>query len=272
MPRLFVLLPLVVLWVCAVPAPEARAGAAQCGYTVVAEHPHDTQAFTQGLFMHQGKLYESVGRYGRSSLRQVELETGRVLKEWPLPPNSFGEGAAAADGEAVVLTWKAGKAFRVGLDSFALTGRHYYAGQGWGLAYDGRRFIQSTGDAELIFRNPVDFKVSGRVPVREGVKPVLLLNELEYMRGRVLANVWMSRKVAVIDPADGQVTGWLNFSPLVNSVAPKLAKDPDAVLNGLAWDPARQRLYATGKLWPVLFELEPAPCEAYRQTRQGVLP
>lgn len=240
----------------------AYAGPPECGYVVAAQHPHDTEAFTQGLFVHQGALYESTGRYGRSTLREVDAQSGAVVRQWDFPRTIFAEGACAVAGEAVVLSWKAGQAQKLRLMDLAPSGSFAFSGQGWGLTFDGVRFIQSDGGAELIFRDAKTFAETGRVTVTAAGKPLTMLNELEFARGRVLANVWLTDRVAIIDPENGRVTGWLDLSPLKAEALPGRT-NPDAVANGLAWNPGTQRLYATGKLWPLLFELELRDCPAF---------
>lgn len=217
---------------------------------------HDPGAFTQGLFFAGGRLFETTGLRGASRIMELDPASGRELRRAALPARFFGEGATAVGGVALWLTWTSGRAFVLGLDDFAPRGEFRYSGQGWGLAYDGRVLYMSDGSDVLTLRDPGSFAALGRLAVRDGAQPVGRLNELEWADGAVFANVWHSARVAVIDPATGRVRRWLDLGPLV---PPGLG--PEAVANGLAWNPATRRLYVTGKLWPAVYvlELDPAP-------------
>jgi glutaminyl-peptide cyclotransferase len=229
---------------------------------VVARHPHDPEAFTQGLLLHGGHLYESAGRYGQSSLRRVEIETGRVLAERPLPAEWFGEGLARVPGEGgagdrlIQLTWQEGVAAVWRLDGLERTGEHRYSGEGWGLCHDlsvpGGRLVMSDGSPRLAFRDPETFAETGSVMVTLEGRPVRLLNELECVGGRVLANVLGSDQIVEIDPASGKVTAVIDASGLLTPEE-RFATD---VLNGIAHDPADGTWLITGKLWPWLFRVE----------------
>lgn len=225
---------------------------------VVARYPHDPQAFTQGLLWHDGKLYESTGLYGRSSLRQVDLASGRVERMAPLPKNLFGEGLALAGDRLVQLTWQEGRALRWNPGALALEGEWSYAGEGWGLAFDGKRLVQSDGGARLTFRDPTTFVVTGAVAVIEDGHPVSGLNELEVVDGAVYANLWTLDDIVRIDPTSGQVTARIDASQLHREVSEK-GIDPDAVLNGIAWRPETRTFLLTGKLWPTVFEVTLVP-------------
>ena len=240
----FVLYLLVAGAVCAGDAPLIE-------YRIAVEYPHDAGAFTQGLVIDRGALYESTGLRGRSSLRKVQLTTGRVVRQRRLSDRLFGEGLALVGDELYQLTWTSGRAFVLRLKDFSLAREHRYAGQGWGLAYDGARLVMSDGSATLRFRDPVTFRVERELEVREGVRAVEALNELEFVDGWVYANVWQSDRVARIDPATGAVTGWLDLSP----IAEKERSAAEAgVANGIAWD--GNRLFVTGKLWRSVYALE----------------
>ncbi|WP_461211156.1 glutaminyl-peptide cyclotransferase [Desulfocurvus sp. DL9XJH121] len=242
---LFLLLALAV-------ACPARAAAPVLPAAVLGGMPHDTEAFTQGLFFHQGRLYETTGRRGRSRLAELDPATGRVLRTFPLDKRLFGEGAAAVDGACWWLTWTAGRAFRIDLATFRILDERAYGGQGWGLAHDGAgRLYMSDGSDILTVRDSGDFRELTRLPVRDGGRPVSLLNELEWVDGLLYANVWGSPRVAVIDPATGRVLAWLDLSSLVPANLP----DSQAVANGLAWDREGGCLLVTGKLWPQFFRL-----------------
>ena len=226
-------------------------GAPLIEYRIVAEYPHDAAAFTQGLVYDGGALYESTGLRGRSSLRKVELTTGRVVRQRRLSDRLFGEGLALVGDTLYQLTWTSGRAFVVRLKDFSLVREHRYAGQGWGLAYDGARLVMSDGSATLRFRDPATFRIEREVDVREGARPVEALNELEVADGAVYANVWQSERVARIDPASGAVTGWLDLSPII---ARERSAGTADVANGIAWD--GRRLFVTGKLWRSVYGLE----------------
>lgn len=221
-------------------------------YRVIACYPHDPEAFTQGLIYRDGALYESTGLNGRSSLRRVELETGHVLKKRDIARRYFAEGLTEYGGELFQLTWETGVAFVYDQRTFALHRTLKYEGEGWGLTTDGTRLILSDGSDSLRFIDPSTFQVTGRVSVRDDGRSVERLNELEVVNGRVLANVWLTDRIAIIDPGSGNVSGWLDLSGL----GPSSSDATNAVLNGIAYDRERNRLFVTGKLWPRLFEIE----------------
>jgi glutamine cyclotransferase len=226
------------------------------GYEIIRSYPHDPEAFTQGLAWHDGRLFESTGRYGRSSLREVELATGRVLRRAALDPGLFGEGIAVVGDRIVQLTWQDRQAFARDRDTFALRVTFAYPGEGWGLTWDGRRLIMSDGSATLYFRDPETFAELGRIEVTDAGAPVTRLNELEMIGNEVWANIWGSERIARIDPASGRVTGWIDLEGLTPAAAPG---HPIDVLNGIAWDAADKRLFVTGKLWPRLFAIRLVP-------------
>lgn len=219
---------------------------------VVARHPHDPAAFTQGLIWHDGHLYESTGREGTSEIRRVTLD-GRVVARAAIPPAQFGEGLALSPrGELVSLTWRNGVAYRWNARTLKRLGRFRYGGEGWGLTATADALILSDGSATLRFLDPATFAERRRVEVSLSGAPVDQLNELEMVDGTLYANVWHSGGIARIDPATGRITGLIDLRPLAAEL--KL-KDPEAVLNGIAWDAAGKRLFVTGKLWPTLFEV-----------------
>ncbi len=219
---------------------------------VLAAYPHDPEAFTQGLLFHGGKLYESLGREGRSSVREVELSSGRVLREARLPAREFGEGLALVGDRLFQLTWRDGVAHVWGRADFASSGTHRYEGEGWGLAFDGQRLIQSDGSATLTFRSSTDFSVLGSLRVTRDGRPEPFLNELELVDGALYANIWSSDEIVRIDLARGEVTAVWSAAGLLDSDQRQRAD----VLNGIAWNPEARRFYITGKLWPLLFEVE----------------
>jgi glutaminyl-peptide cyclotransferase len=232
--------------------PDLEPGAPLLSVEQVRAYPHDPDAFTQGLEYHAGYLYESTGRYGESSLRQVELETGRVVRRVDLPPQYFGEGLTVLDGRIYQLTWREGIGFVYDLDTFEQVGTFEYTGDGWGLMNDGTSLIMSDGSDRLRFLDPQTFRVTRVLQVRDGAVPVHELNELELVRGEIWANVFHSDHVARIDPRTGRVIAWLDLSGLY---PPRQRTDREAVLNGIAYDSATDRLFVTGKLWPRVFEI-----------------
>lgn len=223
-------------------------------YQVVRAFPHDSGAFTQGLVYADGHLYESTGLNGRSSLRMVDVQTGRVLQKHDLSVQYFGEGLTSWDNDLVQLTWKSGTAFVYDRFSFALRRTAHYPWKGWGLTQDGKNLILSDGSSVLRFIDPQSFREVRRISVHNaGGGPLLNLNELEYVRGEIYANVWQTDWIVRISPPDGKVLGWLDLSGLMDK---SQLSDPDAVLNGIAYDAKWDRLFVTGKLWPRLFEIK----------------
>lgn len=226
------------------------------GYRVLATYPHDPGAFTQGLVYLDGTLYEGTGSagVGPSSLRRVELATGAVQARHDLDFEHFGEGIAVVGDRIIQLTWQSQLAFVYDRATFRQLGTLRYPGEGWGLAYDGRRLIMSDGTDRLRFLDPDTFVEAGSVLVRDGGRPIDQLNELEYIDGQVYANVWKTDRIVRIDPATGQVTAVIDLSGLLPA-ADRESFQVD-VLNGIAYDAAGDRLFVTGKLWPKLFEIE----------------
>ena len=222
------------------------------GYTVVHIYPHDPHAFTQGLVYVDGHLYESTGQNGQSSLRMVDLETGRVLQEQQVAKEYFAEGLAAWGSTLVQLTWQSHVGFVYDRFSFRQLRTFSYPGEGWGLASDGKQLIFSDGTPELRFLDPATMKELRRVTVKDHGQPVKYLNELEVVHGEIYANVWYSDKIARISPRTGAVLGWIDLTGLLPA---NLHSSPDAVLNGIAYDAAHDRLFVTGKLWPRLYEI-----------------
>jgi len=244
------LIPLLLAAVAAGCVPQAGPSA-DYTYEIVNTYPHDRQAFTQGMVYSEGTLFESTGQYGTSTLREVEITTGNVLRNVNLASNLFGEGLAQVDDRLIQLTWKEGTALVYEADTFAGDTPFAYTGEGWGLAYDGARLIMSDGSAQLTFRDPATFAVLGQVVVMDDRGLVDNLNELEYVDGAILANVWQTDRVAQIDPDTGRVTAWIDLAGLLTPVE-RVSAD---VLNGIAYDPTGDRLFVTGKDWPKLFEI-----------------
>ena len=245
----------VVAWWLAPARSEltAQNGAVVDGYRVVNAYPHDPEAYTQGLIYRDGFLFESTGLNGRSTLRKVDLETGRVVQQHRVDPAHFAEGLAEWNRQLVQLTWQSHIAFVYDLVSLVPRRSLGYSGEGWGLTHDRQSFILSDGTDVLRFLDSATFRETRRVVVKDGSVPVEALNELEYVRGEIYANVWHTDRIARISPQSGRVTGWIDLRGLLSTV---YRLGPEAVLNGIAHDPARNRLFVTGKLWPKLFEIE----------------
>jgi len=223
------------------------------GYRVVATYPHDPGAFTQGLLWRDGKLYESTGLIGQSTIREVDLTTGRVLRRTDIPAGLFGEGLVDWGDELISITWMDGIGFRWDRATFRRTGEWRYAHEGWGLTRNDRHIIMSDGTPTLRFLDPATMREVRRISVTAAGQPVARLNELEYVNGEIFANVWMTSRIARIDPASGRVTGWIELAGLVSE---NRGGNEDKVLNGIAWDPAGRRLFVTGKNWPRLYQIE----------------
>lgn len=221
-------------------------------YEVINTYPHDPGAFTQGLVFHQGLLYESTGLNGSSSLRRVELETGKVLKIVPIATQFFAEGLALFNGRLYQLTWQNQQGFVYDLDSFNLLGGFRYSGEGWGLTHDSHSLIMSDGSSQIRFVNPDTFEVQRTITVQNNGREIAQLNELEYVKGEIYANIWQTDRVARIDPNSGRVTAWINLSGLLSPEDRARGVD---VLNGIAYDETSDRLFVTGKFWPKLFEI-----------------
>jgi glutaminyl-peptide cyclotransferase len=222
-------------------------------YTVVRTYPHDSAAFTQGLFYLNGFLYESTGLEGHSTVRKVELASGKVLQKVDLPAALFGEGITFWDDRLLSLTWKDHFGYVFDLKTFTQKERYSYEGEGWGLTRNDREIILSDGTADLRFLNPQSLLETHRVHVTANGKPIDQLNELEWVKGEVFANIWQTDKIARINPVSGKVVGWIDLTGLL----PTGDRQPGYtdVLNGIAYDAATDRLFVTGKLWPKLFEI-----------------
>jgi glutamine cyclotransferase len=219
---------------------------------VVASYPHDPSAFTQGLAIHEGRLLEGTGLYGRSSLRRVTLETGEVEALVPLPPAYFGEGITVLGDRLYQLPWQNEIGIVYDVDSLKILQTIGYAGEGWGLTDDGEQLIVSDGSAFLQFWDPAALRPVRRVEVLDQGTPVTRLNELEYIGGEIWANVWYEDRIARISPRTGEVIGWIDLSGIYADAR----RGSEDVLNGIAYDSEAQRLFVTGKNWPQLFEIE----------------
>ncbi|MBX3291797.1 MAG: glutaminyl-peptide cyclotransferase [Acidobacteria bacterium] len=257
-------------------APAKKESVPVYTFEIVKTHPHDPQAFTQGLFYHDGFLYESTGQEGRSQLRKVEIATGKVLQKWDLPGDNFGEGAALLNDKIYQITWRNGIGRVFSLNELKLLREFSYIGEGWGLTTDGTNLIMSQGTHVLKFMEPESFKQTRTLPVlREDGRPLMNLNELEYVNGEIWANVWHSERpdilgktnhIARIDPENGKIVGWIDLTGISPDDQPKPDNvndpfDPKAenTLNGIAYDPATGRIWVTGKNWRKLYEIRVVP-------------
>ena len=245
---------LLSLFLCMIPASTIAATRHSDSYQVIHTYPHDSNAFTQGLIFLDGRLYESTGLNGKSSLRMVDLATGQVLQKYDLPAEYFGEGLTAWGSSLIQLTWQAHKALVYDRFSFSLQRTFEYAGEGWGLTHDKTRLILSDGTPYLRFFDPHTFKQIKRLRViDESGHPVEKLNELEYVKGEIYANIWQTDEIVRISPRSGKILGRIDLSGIIDK---RELDSPDAVLNGIAYDPTGDRLFITGKLWPKLFEIK----------------
>lgn len=228
----------------------------QYGYRVVKTYPHDNSAFTQGLEYRDGFLYEGTGMAGRSSLRKVDLASGRVLQKFDVPQPFFGEGITVLNQQIFELTYTSQTGFVYDKTSFRILRSFNYPGEGWGLANDGKQIFMSDGSSQIRVWDPLTLKEVRRITVKDGAREIRELNELEYVKGEIYANVWHQDRIARISPADGKVLGWIDLS---NILSKSERPDPEAVLNGIAYDPSGDRLFVTGKFWPKIFEIKLVP-------------
>jgi glutaminyl-peptide cyclotransferase len=232
---------------------SARAAVPVYGFRIVHAYPHDPGAFTEGLFYKDGFLYESTGLEGHSSVRKVALSTGRVIQERDLAPQYFGEGIVAWKSRLIQVTWRSQTGFVYDLETFKPLSSFTYPGEGWALTRDASRLIMSDGTPQIRFLDPATLQETGRVLVTADGLPVRNVNELEWVKGQIFANIWLTTLIARIDPKTGKVVGWIDLAPLLARVG---AQGTDAVLNGVAYDAAHDRLFVTGKLWPKLYEIK----------------
>jgi len=239
----------MLLW-AAVPGASAQ------NYKVLHSYPHDQHAFTQGLIYIDGHLFESTGIEGQSTLREEDLETGRILRMQLVSDKYFAEGLTDWKNTLIQLTWQSHVALVYDRATFHLLRPFHYEGEGWGLTHDAKSLILSDGTATLRYFNPDTFKEIRRVTVKDHGKPVVKLNELEFIHGEIYANVWYSNRIARISPVTGRVLGWIDLSGLITR--DQLSSD-EAVLNGIAYDAEHGRLFVTGKLWPKVFEIAVVP-------------
>jgi glutaminyl-peptide cyclotransferase len=249
-----ILLAALTLVACAC-APSTQAGGPipEYGYQVVHTYPHDPSAFTEGLFYLNGFLYEGTGLEGESDIRKVKLETGEVVQRKTIPPEYFGEGIIAWKDKLVEMTYKAEKGWIYDLNTFEQKGEFHYPGEGWALTTDGKRLIMDDGTPQLRFWDPETLQETGRLTVTADGQPVANLNELEWVKGEIYANIWQTDRIARIDPTTGKVVGWIDLTGILS---PEDHTDGIDVLNGIAYDAKGDRLFVTGKKWPKLFEIK----------------
>jgi glutamine cyclotransferase len=221
-------------------------------FEVVNTYPHDATAFTQGLVYLNGNLFESTGLNGRSTLREVDLRTGKVLRKVDVPQEYFAEGLTALNGKLYQLTWKANKGFTYDPSNFQLIGSFTYSGEGWGLTNDGKSLILSDGTNNLRFMDPPEFSTAKTISVYDKGKPLEELNELEYIKGEIYSNIWHDDRIVRIDPKSGSILGWIDLTGLLPE---NERRDQENVLNGIAYNEQTDTLYVTGKRWPKLFEI-----------------
>jgi glutaminyl-peptide cyclotransferase len=238
---------------------ETKAPVKTYGYRIVRTLPHDKTSYTQGLIVRDGVFYESAGQYGQSDIRKVEIDTGQVLQKTPVARKYFAEGLVDWEGSLLQLTWQEQTGFVYDMKTLGFRQTFRYSGEGWGLTHDGKRLIMSDGTSKggLRFLDPVTFIETGRVVVRDNGSAVDNLNELEFVNGEVWANIYMTNRIARINPSTGVVTGWIDLSGLLK--AADRPRDSGGVLNGIAYDAKSDRLFVTGKLWPKLFEITLVP-------------
>jgi glutamine cyclotransferase len=234
-----------------IPPPGSKAP--QYGYTVVRSYPHDPKAYTQGLEYFDGFLYEGTGVKGSSAVRKVELETGKVVQEVKLHPQYFGEGITIAQGRVFQLTWQDKAGFVYDAKTLKFIRNFSYFGEGWGLTHDATGLVMSDGTSALRFLEPTRFREQRRLKVMDAGVPIDRLNELEMVRGEIWANVWQTDYIVRISPKEGRVLGWINLKGLLGAPTAKLSAE--AVLNGIAFDAQKNRIFVTGKLWPRIFEI-----------------
>jgi len=235
----------------------ASGGAPEYGYRVIHVYPHDRTAFTEGLFYLDGDLFESTGEPGHSYVRRESLQTGKVLQSTALSPELFGEGIVAWKDRLYQLTWQTQIGFAYDLKTLKPFAKFTYQGEGWALTHDATRLIMSDGTPELRFLNPETLKEIGRIKVTDEGRLISSLNEIEYVNGEIYANIWMTNRIARIDPKTGHVLGWIDLTGLLPAV--DTPPGDEGVLNGIAYDAEHDRLFVTGKLWPKLFEIKLVP-------------
>lgn len=235
---------------------SSEAAPAIYGYEIINTFEHDTSAFTQGLAWDNGLLYEGTGLPGQSTLRKVELETGKVLKKYELPDKYFAEGITVFKDKIIQLTYRTRIGFVYNKETFELLREFNYPHEGWGLTHDGKNLILSDGTSTLYFLDPETFEQISTISVRNQNDRLWGINELEYIDGRIYANIWPTNRIAIIEPRTGRVVGLVDLKGLLDNQSISMQTD---VLNGIAYDPIKRRLFVTGKFWPKLFEIKLLP-------------
>jgi glutamine cyclotransferase len=248
---------LVLVWGTSAAGQTSQSETPVYSYRVVAKYPHDPDAFTQGLIFENGFLYESTGLRTQSSVRKVRLETGEVLQRLDLPREVFGEGLTDRGNQLLVLTWTSNIGYVLDRAGLAVTGTFSYPGEGWGLTRSPDTLFMSDGSSRIRLLDPESLQERGRIEVTDRGVPVTQLNELEWVKGEIFANVWQTDRIARIDPKSGKVVGWIDLAGLSGTSV--MFRKADAVLNGIAYDSKRDRLFVTGKLWPELYEIKLVP-------------
>ncbi|QAU24973.1 glutaminyl-peptide cyclotransferase [Dyella sp. M7H15-1] len=246
---------LVLFLVCCTHVATARDTPAIYGYQVVHTYPHDTGVYTEGFFYLNGYFYESTGNVGASSIRKVDIKTGKVLQTADLPPPDYGEGIVAWKNRLIQLTWQSQHGFIYDLKTFKKLGQFDYRGEGWALTANDKHIYMSDGSATLRVLDPETLKQTGKIDVTASGSPVINLNELEWVKGEIYANVWLTHSIVRIDPATGKVVGVINLTGLGPKPGETLDPSND-VLNGIAYDAAHDRLFVTGKRWPLIYEIK----------------
>ena len=235
--------------------PASAGPARQDSYDVVGDYPHDPNAFLQGLVWYDGAFYESTGSHGAgfSTLRRLEFPSGKVLQSVKLSPEHFGEGLALADDRLIQITWQSKRGFVYDRETFRLLREFSYTTEGWGLTYDGKNLIMSDGSNVLTYLDAQTFEPVRKLPVTMNGRPVYEINELEFIEGEIWANVWHDDRILRIDPATGRVNSFLNLKGIL---PPGTRPNPEAVLNGIAYDAEGKRIFVSGKLWPRIYEIK----------------
>ncbi len=251
------MLSLMLLAMAQSAAPSTPATVPVCGYEIMREYPHDSSSFTQGLFYHEGHLYEGTGQYGQSRVARLDLATGKALAQRALPADQFGEGIVRWKDQIISITWQNGIGHRWRLSDLKPLGNFRYEGEGWGLAADQSHIILSDGSDTLKFFDPATMRVAKTVKVRLQGRPLRQINELEMIDGELWANIWMTDYIVRIDPASGTVRSLVDMRGLSAQAG---ASGADSVLNGIAWDAKGKRLFVTGKNWPKLYEIRMTGC------------
>lgn len=247
----------MILFLALAAAASGPAPVERCGYRIVQSYPHDAGSFTQGLFWDRGHLYESTGQYGHSRVARLDIKTGKAVAEAKLPAEQFGEGITRWGEQIIGVTWRSGVGHRWQIKDLKPAGSFKYEGEGWGVTMVGDSLVLSDGSSDLRFFDPATMTEQKRVTVRFGGRPLSMINELETIDGQVWANIWMTDIIVRIDPTSGNITSYVDLSGLK---ADARASGRDSVLNGIAWDAKKKRLFVTGKYWPKLYEIALADC------------